>query len=107
MKRFIAGLALLPLLSCSSLGAKAGSEILLFNPVVTSQGLEVSVLSNGCTQAEQFYLKLRQDQIELRRTEPDLCRAAPHLVRLEFSYSFAPGVYRFKNDTRFSDRVVR
>ncbi|WP_320821751.1 hypothetical protein [Reinekea sp.] len=107
MKQLIAVLAFLPLLSCSSVGTKAGLETLLFNPVVTAQGLEVSVLSNGCTQPEQFYLKLKQDLIELRRTEPDLCRAAPHLVRLAFNYSFAPGVYRFKNDTRFSDRVVR
>ena len=107
MKRTMVALALLPLLSCSTLGTKAGSEILLFNPVVTAQGLEVSVLSNGCTEAEQFYLKLKQDLIDLRRIEPDLCRAAPHLVRLAFSYSFAPGVYRFKNKTRFSDRVVR
>jgi len=107
MKRLIVALMLLPLLSCSSLGSKAGSETLLFNPVITAQGLEVSVLSNGCTQADQFYLKLKQDRIELRRTEPDLCRSTPHLVRLAFGYSFAPGVYRFKNDTRFSDRVVR
>jgi hypothetical protein len=107
MKHLLAGLALLPLLSCSTLVTRANSETLLFNPVVTAQRLEVSVLSNGCTEADQFYLKFDQDVIELRRTEPDLCRGAARLVRLAFSYDFGPGVYRFKNKTRFSDRVVR
>ncbi|MFT7290191.1 MAG: hypothetical protein ACI9D8_000641, partial [Reinekea sp.] len=70
MKHLIAGLAMLSLLSCSTLMTQAKSETLLFNPVVTAQRLEVSVLSNGCTEAAQFYLKFDQDVIELRRTEP-------------------------------------
>jgi len=93
--------------SCASMSKKSGQEALLFNPAVSGQSLEVSVMSNGCTKAEHFYLKVKEELIELRRTEPDLCRAAPTLVRLAFEYPFEAGVYRFKNKTRFSNRTVR
>ncbi len=102
-----AAIASLLMAGCASMAKNEGSEAILFNPSVTSQALEVSVISNGCTKAEHFYLKVHDDQVELRRTQADKCRAAPSLVRLSFEYSFSDGVYQFKNEVRYSNRIVR
>ena len=92
---------------CANQQAKSGREDLLFNPVIAGQTLEVSVFSNGCTAPEHFYLTVSESVVELRRTQVDLCRAAPQLVRLSFSYPFDNRVYRFKNNIRFSNRTER
>lgn len=87
---------------------KTGQEAVLFNPVVAIDALEVSVVSNGCTKPEHFYLLVGEDNlIELRRTKEDMCRAAPKLVRYSFEYGFGDAVYEFKNEVRYSNRVTR
>ena len=106
MKIVIALLSIV-LVGCAQMPATAGRESPLFNPQLSAHSLQVSVLSHGCTTADQFYLIVDQDVIELRRTQDDLCRAAPQLVRLEFAYDFGQDVFRFKNRVRYSNRVVR
>jgi hypothetical protein len=96
---------LLLVVSCATTPEKPGEELLLFNPVLSGSSFEVSVMSNGCTSAEDFYLIVDEQSILLRRTKPDVCRAASRLVRLSFDYSFEHGVYQIKNDTRYSNRV--
>ncbi|TCS41659.1 hypothetical protein [Reinekea marinisedimentorum] len=104
---------LLPLLALVNAGCatmtddQAGEEPVLFNPVINAGALEVSVVSHGCTKAEHFYLIVRGDEIELRRTEPDFCRAAPKLVRFAFEYEFGDAAYEFKNEVRYANRVTR
>lgn len=107
MIRLIACASLfLVMTGCATLtDSEDSTETVLFNPVLNSQSLEVSVMSNGCTVPEHFYLVVRETEIELRRIEPDVCRAMPRLVRLEFDYEFAAGVYEFVNQTRFSNRI--
>ncbi len=100
-------IAVTALTGCANLNSKSGRENVLFNPVIQGQQLDVSVMSNGCTEPEHFYLKVSGDVVELRRTQPDLCRAAPHLVRLSFTYPFEQGVYQIKNDIRYSSRVEK
>lgn len=100
-------LTALLLVSCATFARDGSREAVLFNPVVSAHSLAVSVMSNGCTQTGHFYLVVTGDVIELRRTEPDLCRAAPQLVRLEFDHDFGGEAYKFKNKVRFSNRVVR
>lgn len=95
------------LAACASNAEKEDSESLLFNPAIQGDALEVSVRSNGCTSADDFYLIVSEELIEIRRIQPDLCRAAPQLVRLSFSYDFSQGLYQFKNETRFSNRLLR
>ena len=95
------------LVSCASQQPKSGRENVLFNPVIAAQRFEVSVMSNGCTEPEHFYLKVTEDVVELRRTTEDVCRAAPHLIRMAFSYPFEQRVYRVKNKTRFSNRIEK
>jgi len=93
--------------SCANLQSKSGQEDLLFNPTIAGQSFEVSIISNGCTSPEHFYLTVSEAVIEMRRTQADLCRAAPHLVRLSFSYPFDERVYEIKNEVRFSNRIER
>jgi hypothetical protein len=97
---FLSGCALWPL-------SDSKQETVLFNPVIENQALTVSVMSYGCTKAEDFYLRVNGDRVELRRTSQDTCRKAPELMRLSFSYPFEARAYRFENDVRFSDRVGR
>jgi hypothetical protein len=93
------------LVGCATTPEKPGEESLLFNPVISGNSFEVSVLSNGCTSAEDFYLIVDEQSILLRRTKPDLCRAATRLVRLSFEYSFENKVFQIENDARYSNRV--
>lgn len=95
------------LAGCAQFSTQGERETVLFNPVISAQTLEVSVMSNGCTEAKHFYLKVVEQDIELRRTQPDVCRAAPHLIRLAFDYPFSGEVFQFRNTVRFSNRVER
>lgn len=106
-KKLLIGFLACFLFGCAHFSKETQSASVLFNPQVGSKALEVSVMSNGCTQASDFYLRVQDDVIELRRTKDDLCRKAPELIRLSFSYDFGKNVYRFKNKVRFSDRVNR
>lgn len=92
---------------CAHFSQETEAASVLFNPVVNANALEVSVMSNGCTQATDFYLRVQDDFIELRRTKTDLCRKAPELIRLSFRYDFGKSTYRFKNEVRFADRFNR
>lgn len=95
--------------SCATMtDDQTGEETVLFNPAITAAALEVSVVSTGCTKAEHFYLIVtKSNEIELRRTKHDLCRAAPKLVRYAFEYEFGDDAYEFKNEVRYSNRVLR
>jgi len=53
----------------------------LFGFEMVSEGIEVKVISNGCTKAQNFYSEWRQTSVGydlsiIRRT-PDRCRRAP------------------------------
>lgn len=104
MKFYLVLLSII-LLGCSGNAKKEGAESVLFNPVINADSLDVSVRSTGCTKADDFYLVVSGELIEIRRINPDLCRATPQLVRLSFSYLFNQGVYQFKNETRFVNRT--
>jgi len=108
MNKLIFGLSFL-LTACAlhSTPESSGKETLLFNPVISTTSLNVSVMSNGCTKPAHFYLLVEGQNVELRRTEADLCRAAPHLVRLAFDYPFGQSVYKLKNNIRFHNRIKR
>ena len=107
MKR--AGWALLSvfLLSrCTMLQPETERAEVLFNPVITANQLEVSVMTFGCTQPGDFYLTVTDDRrIELRRTRLDDCNGTPELMRLSFDYPFGQQVFRFRNAVRFNNRV--
>lgn len=106
--KFISLFVVLSLAGCANLSFdKTKRETLLFNPVIESQSLEVSVMTYGCTKAEDFYLKVKGELVELRRINEDNCRKAPALMRLSFEYPFGSEAYRFKNDVRFSNRIDR
>jgi hypothetical protein len=108
MKLLVAVILLsMVLTGCASNKPKHGLETVLLNPVISDQTLEATVMSNGCTKPEHFYLIVSEEVVELRRTQPDLCRAASQMVRLSFSYPFENRVYRFKNKTRFTNRISR
>ena len=98
-------LALIGVCSCAANQPKSGQEAVLFNPVITADALEVSVLSNGCTTANDFYLRVSEDNIiELRRTRIDSCRAMPSWLRLSFEYPFGDKAYQIKNKVRLTNR---
>ena len=105
MQKLLVLLILIGLGACAANQAKDGREAVLFNPVITSDALEVSVLSNGCTKAEDFYLRVSGDLIELRRVQEDACRAAPRWLRLSFDYHFGDRPYRIKNKVRLTNRL--
>ena len=90
--------------SCALLNGQDTTP-LLFNPNVFTDRLEVSVMSNGCTNTDNFYLIVSEDQVTLRQPKPDLCRAMPSLIRLSFNYDFGGKVYQFKNKVRYMNRV--
>jgi hypothetical protein len=92
------------LVGCASIN-HSESKPLLFNPEVYSNHLDVSVMSNGCTSIDYFYLIVTDDEVTVRQTKPDLCRTAPSIIRLSFDYNFDGKVYRFKNKVRYMNRV--
>jgi hypothetical protein len=105
IKKIFLLLGVFSLMACSVNQAKSDSEAVLFNPIITADALEVSVMSNGCTTAEDFYLKVSEDVIELRRLKYDNCRATPRWIRLSFEYPFGDRAYRIKNKVRLTNRV--
>ncbi|MCH8531278.1 MAG: serine protease [Saccharospirillum sp.] len=91
---------------CASWSNSASPEV-VFNPDIQGDRLSFSVVSTGCTHEEQLYLRIRGDKVEVRRTEPDLCRAAPQLKRFEMPLPSAGGVWELVNPVRYSNRVAR
>ncbi len=69
---------------------------------ISRDGVEITVISTGCTAARDFQLALtpRQDVVELAvyRTRPDLCRRAPKPVTL---------LLPWRDDARFPEQKVR
>ncbi len=69
---------------------------------ISRDGVEITVISTGCTAARDFQLALtpRQDLVELAvyRTRPDLCRRAPKPVTL---------LLPWRDDARFPEQKVR
>lgn len=95
----------LGLTACSSNPFKTDTPVVVFNPVINTAGLEFSVVSTGCTDESHLYLRAKGDTIEVRRTQADLCRAAPHLVRFVMPLPESETVWRLKNPVRYSNRV--
>ncbi|MHA7880892.1 MAG: trypsin-like serine protease [Saccharospirillum sp.] len=91
---------------CAAWTNSADSEV-VFNPEIQGDRIAFSVVSTGCTNEDQLYLRIRGDAIEVRRTEPDLCRAAPQLKRFEMPLPEAEGVWQLVNPVRYSNRVQR
>lgn len=91
--------------SCALFQPDTQRAEVLFNPVVTAGQLEVSVMTSGCTQPEDFYLSVTgEHRIELRRTRIEACRGPREFMRLSFEYPFGQQVYQFRNEVRFSNR---
>lgn len=91
---------------CAAWSSSADPEV-VFNPEIQGDRIAFSVVSTGCTHEDQLYLRIRGDKIEVRRTEPDLCRAAPQLKRFEMPLPEAAGVWQLVNPVRYSNRVIR
>ncbi|MBU2864875.1 hypothetical protein KO489_13535 [Reinekea forsetii] len=104
-KLFLCSLIVVFSAGCSTLSGRDYSVPLLLNPVVFSDRVEVSVMSHGCTTEDDFYLLVKGDKVTLRQIKPDLCRAAPSLIRLSFHYRFGDSLITFKNDVRYMNRV--
>lgn len=105
MKHVMMAVLVMLVVGCSTLPGRDYSVPLLLNPVVFSDRVEVSVMSHGCTAEENFYLMVKGDEVTLRQIKPDLCRAAPSLIRLSFNYRFGDELITFKNDVRYMNRV--
>ncbi|WP_108126223.1 S1 family peptidase [Saccharospirillum mangrovi] len=93
--------------ACSSLPKGAGEPEVLFNPEITAEGLEFSVLSHGCTESDHLFLRVEGDSLTLLRTQKDLCRTAPQLLRFAMPLPANHGVWEIENPVRFSNRVGR
>ena len=91
--------------ACSSNPFKSGETEVLFNPVISTEGIEFSVLSTGCTKEEHLYLRAKGDTLEVRRTQPDKCRMAAHLVRFMMPLPDSETVWKIKNPVRYSNRT--
>lgn len=98
-------LAVIGITGCSSNPFKNEPPEVLFNPVLSDEGLEFSVVSTGCTEEEHLYLRVKGDEIEVRRTQPDMCRMAPHLVRFMMPLPEGESVWQIQNPVRYSNRT--
>ena len=97
----------LGLTACSSNPFASEPPEVVFNPIISEQGLEFSVMSNGCTQENHLLLRVKGDEVEVVRTQPDLCRAAPQLKRFVMPLPEQESVWHLENPVRFSNRVSR
>lgn len=100
-------LALALILSgCAMLTPSTQRSALLFNPVISANSLDVSVMSDGCTDAQSYYLKVSDTVIEVRHARNEQCSATGEMIRLSFDYPFQNRVYEFLNEVRYSNRVM-
>ncbi|GGX45510.1 hypothetical protein GCM10007392_10660 [Saccharospirillum salsuginis] len=93
------------LTACSSNPFKPDAPEVVFNPSISEQGLEFSVVSTGCTEEDHVYLRVKGEEIEVRRTQRDMCRMAPHLVRFMMPLPEGETVWRIQNPVRYSNRT--
>ncbi|WP_425413960.1 S1 family peptidase [Saccharospirillum impatiens] len=97
----------LGLAACSSNPFQSEPPEVVFNPTISDQGLEFSVISTGCTQENHLLLRVKGDEVEVVRTEPDMCRAAPQLKRFVMPLPEQESVWHLANPVRYSNRVSR
>lgn len=100
-------LSTLGLVACSSNPFASEPPEVVFNPAITAEGLEFSVMSNGCTQENHLLLRVKGDDVEVVRTQPDMCRAAPQLKRFVMPLPEQESVWQLENPVRYSNRVSR
>lgn len=100
-------LSTLGLAACSSNPFASEPPEVVFNPTITAEGLEFSVMSNGCTQENHLLLRVKGDDVEVVRTQPDMCRAAPQLKRFVMPLPEQESVWELENPVRYSNRVSR
>lgn len=103
----LALLSTLGLTACSSNPFASEPPEVVFNPTISEQGLEFSVMSNGCTQENHLLLRVKGDEVEVVRTQPDMCRAAPQLKRFVMPLPEQESVWQLENPVRYSNRVSR
>ncbi len=100
-------LSTLGLAACSSNPFASEPPEVVFNPAITEEGLEFSVMSNGCTQENHLLLRVKGDEVEVVRTQPDMCRATPQLKRFVMPLPEQESVWQLENPVRYSNRVSR
>lgn len=100
-------LSTLGLTACSSNPFASEPSEVVFNPTISEQGLEFSVMSNGCTQENHLLLRVKGDEVEVVRTQPDMCRATPQLKRFVMPLPEQESVWQLENPVRYSNRVSR
>lgn len=100
-------LSTLGLTACSSNPFASEPPEVVFNPTISEQGLEFSVMSNGCTQENHLLLRVKGDEVEVVRTQPDMCRATPQLKRFVMPLPEQESVWQLENPVRYSNRVSR
>lgn len=103
----LTALAALSLSACSSMPKGAGDPEVLFNPDVTADGLEFSVVSHGCTEDDHLFLRVEGSSLTLLRTQKDMCRTAPQLLRFVMPLPETNGVWQIENPVRYSNRIGR
>ena len=100
-------LTTLGITACSSNPFQSDPPEVVFNPAITQQGLEFSVMSNGCTVENHLLLRVKGDEVEVVRTQPDMCRAMPQLKRFVMPLPEQEMVWQLVNPVRYSNRVSR
>jgi hypothetical protein len=100
-------LTTLGITACSSNPFQSDPPEVVFNPAITQQGLEFSVMSNGCTVENHLLLRVKGDEVEVVRTQPDMCRAMPQLKRFVMPLPEQETVWQLVNPVRYSNRVSR
>ncbi len=72
--------------------------------VTTEEGVfSIYVKSNGCTEAKDFKIqttKSKPQQLTVYRVNPDYCKAAPRVIRIDFkkeAIGLFNGEYEVKN----------
>lgn len=93
--------------ACSSMSQGAGEPEVLFNPDITSEGLEFSVVSHGCTENDHLFLRVEGSRLTLLRTQQDMCRTAPQLLRFVMPLPATENVWQIDNPVRYSNRLGR
>lgn len=104
-RRLMLVVAVSLLAGCSSMPKGAGEPEVLFNPEVTAEGFEFSVVSHGCTEDDHLFLRVEGSQLTLLRTQIDRCRTAPQLLRFVMPLPQTDNVWQIENPVRYSNRV--
>ena len=88
MKRHAALLAMTFTISCLSPAVQAAGDIARLHGIGVEQDMLVfTVTSNGCTQNEDFELRVEPGavpRVTLMRLRPDLCKRVPLAKRIQF-----------------------